>query len=187
MYYFKLPAMCARMLLATVHAMFKPVEEYPDYAVNEEGVVMSYKQSSKGKILKGEIHRKGYIVVTLCKPGQRPKAKRVHRLVAEAFIPNPNNLPFINHIDENKTNNQVSNLEWCNSQYNIEYSKSKYYLVEHISSGDTFTVFNLQKWCRDNNITYPNLQATLTGAHRCKTTKGYRVLSVSEHPDDSVT
>ena len=47
----------------------------------------------------------------------------MHRLVAEAFIPNPNDLPFVNHIDEDKLNNVVDNLEWCTRQYNNNYGR----------------------------------------------------------------
>lgn len=56
---------------------------------------------------------------------KKPKWRMVHRLVAETFIPNPLNLPQVNHIDENKRNNCIENLEWCTQQYNIEYSKGK--------------------------------------------------------------
>ena len=62
----------------------------------------------------------GYLSVDLYKNGTRKK-KRVHRLVAEVFIPNPNNYSEINHKDENKTNNHVENLEWCTSKYNINH------------------------------------------------------------------
>lgn len=62
----------------------------------------------------------GYKQVNLCKEG-KIKSLKVHRLVAEAFIPNPNTLPCINHKDEVKTNNNVSNLEWCTWEYNTMY------------------------------------------------------------------
>lgn len=54
------------------------------------------------------------------------KKHYLHRLVALTFIPNPNNLPEVNHIDEDPSNNKVSNLEWCNRQYNAAYSLSNY-------------------------------------------------------------
>lgn len=60
------------------------------------------------------------VKVTLCKNGKR-KYFLVHRLVAEAFIPNPNNVPQVNHKDENSINNIVTNLEWCTSKYNCNY------------------------------------------------------------------
>ena len=63
---------------------------------------------------------KGYVMVTLKKNGKTSRY-RIHRLVANAFIPNPNNLPQVNHIDENKENNCVDNLEWCTNEYNIKY------------------------------------------------------------------
>ncbi|MBO6272866.1 NUMOD4 motif-containing HNH endonuclease [bacterium] len=62
-----------------------------------------------------------YCQVIMCKNGIA-KAKTVHRLVAEAFIPNPNNLPCVNHKDENPLNNCVDNLEWCTYKYNNEYN-----------------------------------------------------------------
>lgn len=60
--------------------------------------------------------------MVLCEAGKSKKVF-VHRLVAEAFIPNPNNLPIINHKDENPSNNAVSNLEWCTVSYNNNYNK----------------------------------------------------------------
>lgn len=65
----------------------------------------------------------GYLQVDLFINKQRKMCK-VHRLVAQAFIPNPDNLPFINHKDENKANNVVSNLEWCTQSYNINYGSA---------------------------------------------------------------
>lgn len=75
----------------------------------------------KGKILKNNIASNGYSRVVL--QNRKPKTFLVHRLVAEAFIPNPNNYLYINHKDEDKTNNHASNLEWCTQSYNINYGK----------------------------------------------------------------
>ena len=76
------------------------------------------------KILEGYDNGNGYLYVKLCKEGKRNQY-RINRLVAMAFIPNPNNLPEVNHKDENPKNNCVDNLEWCTRQYNVEYSKAK--------------------------------------------------------------
>lgn len=75
----------------------------------------------EAKILKPIFRKSGYIKYGLCR-GTRRDIKWVlaHRLVAEAFIPNPNNYPFVHHIDHNKSNNHVSNLEWCTPSYNTK-------------------------------------------------------------------
>ena len=73
----------------------------------------------KEKIL-SPIYTDRYVQLTLCKNGER-QLGLVHRLVAEAFIPNPENLPLVNHKDENKHNNCVDNLEWCSHAYNNSY------------------------------------------------------------------
>lgn len=77
------------------------------------------KVKRKGKILKPALKREYYQVMLMLN-GQR-KYVSVHRLVAQAFIPNPNNLPQVNHKDENKLNNCADNLEWCSSKYNCNY------------------------------------------------------------------
>jgi hypothetical protein len=80
-------------------------------------------QNRKEKLLKTNI-RNGYYTTYLYKNNKK-KSFLCHRLVAEAFIPNPKNLPQVNHKDENKLNNCVNNLEWCTNGYNINYSCAK--------------------------------------------------------------
>ena len=74
----------------------------------------------KERILKPVNVGSGYLGVGLYKEG-KVRIIYVHRLVAQAFIPNPNNLPEVNHKDENKTNNRVENLEWCTREYNMSH------------------------------------------------------------------
>ena len=89
--------------------------------------------------------KNGYFVVRLYKEG-RCFHKLIHRLVAEAFVPNPDNLPEVNHKDECKTNNLPSNLEWCDHQYNLTYGGR----LERVS---------------DSNSKKPIEQLTLDGQH----------------------
>lgn len=76
------------------------------------------------KILKPQDNNNGYLIVNLYK-NNKMKAKLIHRLVAKTFIDNPNNYSYINHIDKNKSNNTVNNLEWCTQSYNVIYSKGR--------------------------------------------------------------
>ena len=112
-----------------------PIKNYEGlYEVSNWGRVRSLdhyvKQWQGGVILvKGRILRyikvsSGYLQVVLYKDGVR-NACLVHRLIAQAFISNPDGLPIINHKDENKENNRVENLEWCDEKYNSTYSFGK--------------------------------------------------------------
>lgn len=74
----------------------------------------------KGKLLKTTLNRRGYYEIVTYINGNKVH-KTIHRLVAEAFIPNPNNYEYVNHKDENKLNNSVDNLEWCSHRYNCNY------------------------------------------------------------------
>ena len=80
---------------------------------------MGHVKNKHGRILKPEI-RNGYYSVSLMKNGKR-RNYRIHRLVAETFIPNIRHLLMVNHKDEDKLNNKVENLEWCDNTYNSQY------------------------------------------------------------------
>ena len=81
---------------------------------------LNYNHTKKEKILKPSLNEKGYLLVNLYKEG-KGRSYLVHRLVAQAFIPNPEDKPQVNHKDEDKTNNKVENLEWVTSKENINY------------------------------------------------------------------
>lgn len=93
--------------------------EFNAYYISNKGRVYSTYKS--GKILKLKSDKDGYLEAALTKD-KKVYYRRVHRLVAECFLPNPDNLPVINHKDQDKTNNQPDNLEWCDTYYNTTYS-----------------------------------------------------------------
>lgn len=90
------------------------------YAVTVDGEVWTFVRG-KGRPLKGKVNTDGYIEVSLHKLGVR-RLRYVHRLVAETFIPNPLNMPQVNHINFNRSDNKVENLEWCTAEQNIQHS-----------------------------------------------------------------
>ena len=99
---------------------WKPITDYVGlYEVSSEGRVRNVKT---GKILKPKNNRRGYLFVGLHKNGA-VKKRYIHRLVAQAFIPNPNKLPEVNHKDEIKANNNLDNLEWVSHRDNSNYGK----------------------------------------------------------------
>lgn len=107
--------------------IWKDIEGYEGlYQVSNMGRVRSLDRIDarghrwKGRMLSSKLRKDGYREVILCRDGKR-KYMFVHRLVAGAFLPNPDNFPQVNHKDENKANNAVSNLEWCSALYNINY------------------------------------------------------------------
>ena len=104
--------------------VYKDIPGYESlYQVSNLGNVKSLK-FGKEVILSPGMRNDGYLLVNLWKNGEK-KGFLVHRLVAQAFIPNPFNYPVINHKDHNRQNNNVENLEWCTAQYNVEYSRAK--------------------------------------------------------------
>lgn len=99
---------------------FRSIQGYEGiYQVSGYGRVKSLK-FGKEKFLKPIANSCGYLYVRLCKDG-KSKCQNIHRLVAQAFIPNPLGLPQVNHKDEDKANNRVENLEWCDRSYNCNY------------------------------------------------------------------
>lgn len=119
---------------------FKPVQGYAGiYEISNLGRVKSLSRIierkdgntrvTEDRIILPFLTKCGYHQIVLCKDGVRKK-HLIHRLVANAFIENPNKLPIINHKDENKLNNRVDNLEWCSTYYNLRYGKMQAKLVK---------------------------------------------------------
>ena len=134
-----------------------------------------------GKILKPRKHTNGYARVILCK-NKKHYDRYIHRLVAQAFIPNINNLSEVNHKDENKLNNFVENLEWCDRIYQVNYGTFKKRMIEtqRVSSKQSKSVrcvetgivyMSLHHAGRETGIPYTSICNALNG--RQKTAGGY--------------
>lgn len=103
--------------------VWKDIKGYEGlYQVSNLGNVRSLNFNHIGEIrvLKPILNRYGYLFVNLCHEG-KVKTLKIHRIVASAFLENPGNLPQVNHKDEDKKNNRVENLEWCDARYNSNY------------------------------------------------------------------
>lgn len=98
--------------------VFVEIKGFDGYFISNFGRILG----KSGKILKTYENYKGYLKVGLVVSGKKSTVKkRVHRLVAQAFIPNPDNLPEVNHKDLNKQNNRVDNLEWVTGEENRKH------------------------------------------------------------------
>lgn len=114
--------------------IWKDIQGYEGlYQVSNLGRVRSlnYGRTRQTRVLALKSAGYGYYGVNLYNENHISTTHYIHRLVAQAFIPNSNNLPQVNHLDEDKSNNAASNLEWCNSQENMSYGTRGRRAVEH--------------------------------------------------------
>ena len=146
--------------------MWKDIKNYEGlYQVSELGEI----KSKRGIILKPQPNTSGYFQVGLYKNGIRRKFC-VHKLVAEAFISNPYNLPEVNHKDEDKSNNTVSNLEWCTRIYNNNYGSHNDRAA--FSRSNKYNVYDKFNKLIASNATFKALYRTLK--HSAKTLHSFR-------------
>lgn len=133
---------------------------YPMYMVSSEGNVRNVKT---GKLIKPCINHRGYYSVSLCKEG-KCKCFLLHRLVAQAFISNEDNLPEVNHKNRVRTDNNVSNLEFCTGKYNIQYSNLNRALCKYDSKGNLLSKYwSVGEAARCNGISKQGLRHYLNG------------------------
>ena len=99
------------------------------YEITTEGQIISYLRYPNGKVLKPHVSENGYLTTTIKQDGKF-KSYYIHRLVAQIFIPNPDNLPYVNHKSEDRTDNRMENLEWCTAEYNCNYGNHRENLIK---------------------------------------------------------
>lgn len=100
--------------------MEKPIPNFEDYHATEDGKIISYKYKTP-RIMKTQYQNNGYEYIKICK-NNIVYTKRVHRLIAETFLPNPNKFPEVNHKNKNRADNRVENLEWSTRIDNLKDS-----------------------------------------------------------------
>lgn len=135
------------------------------YKIHSDGKVWSEKSS---KFLTEYPNQEGYLgyKISLLIEGRRVYLKAsTHRLLALAFIPNPNNFETVNHLDKNKTNNSLENLEWCSREDNVKHGLQRTFKAVS-PTGDVVEFTGQAEFCRKNSISQPNFNRMLLGQRR---------------------
>lgn len=146
----------------------KPPPIYNQYLISENGKVFSTKRKEIKQLTIG-FDKRGYPRVKITKSINDGIYIRVHRLVAETYLENPNNLPQVNHIDEDKTNNCVSNLEWWDNKTNCQHSKCKYkWKIINIETNEIYETNSLNDFCKQRGFATLGLHSTLPCSKKLK-------------------
>lgn len=120
---------------------WKEIDGFPNYMVNNTGEIKSlnYNKTGREKVLIPHKLSNGYLGINLYDNNKKSCYLLIHRLVAQAFLPNPNGYKIINHKDENRSNNFISNLEWCDYKYNLNYGNRNNKLSNSLTNNPFFS------------------------------------------------
>lgn len=127
-------------------AEWRKVEDFPRYEVSDDGRV---RFSKTGRVRKGWTEQSGHQTVTLQNPGEKSKRVKIHRLVAKAYLPNPDKLPFVRHLNDVPGDNRLENLAWgTNSDNQIDSIRNGTHFavrITHCPQGHEYTVENTSR------------------------------------------
>ena len=166
---------------------WKDIENWDSYCVSTLGDIL---RKDKNNIIVPISDRDGYLQVRLSHHNKQ-KTFKVHRLVAQAFIPNPNNYPQVNHKNGIKSDNRIENLEWCDGKYNVNYSHSKIYhdsiahrmkpVIQLSLNGEVIQRFeSVRSAAKSVNATNSHISDACNGKY--KTCKGYMWKWIEDEP-----
>lgn len=145
----------------------RTIRDFPNYTIDTTGNVLN----KHGKAIQPEVTNNGYLRVSLSNDKIKHKHLSVHRVVAETFVPNPNDLPQVNHINENKRDNSVSNLEWCSPVDNLNHShvidkasKAKEHKIKCVTTNTTYN--SIKEAASELNLHHSNIVACCMGRRK---------------------
>lgn len=167
---------------------YRTIENAPRFEINELGQIRNKETLRFRKpIVEKALNKKCYPYVSLqYKSGKGSKTYKayIHREIAKAFLPNPDNKPCINHLDNDVWNFSLSNLEWCTQKENMRYasdvtksydSQKKCYILKD-PYGNLHEVFGIRNFCKENNIDWGNFKHMDRGTNRCRSVKGWTIV-----------
>lgn len=155
----------------------KQIPNYPNYYLTENGEVIS-KRTKREKKLTQHLDKFGYLRVGLMTPDNKCKTERIHRLMMETYgNPPPDDMidPTVDHINGNKLDNRIKNLQWLSNRdnsYKGIKDTIKTYILE-LPTGELITVTNLNRWCKEYNINPSSIRKAYRLNHKYK---GYRII-----------
>ena len=158
--------------------IWKVIDDFPSYEVSDQGRVRNKKT---GHILSPVPDKDGYLRIHL---GKDTVTKRIHRLVAVAFIPNVENKSQVNHINGDKMDNRASNLEWCSALENNMHAldiglRNVSRSVKIVETGEIFN--SIRECAKFINAKEQNVQAAASGSYNHRTVKGFHIEYVDRH------